>query len=694
MAAVLMLKIAPFVLASGKIGTRIFPMTSLASSSYPKVDEAVRLRGKRLRSRVYLPAHQPGLADDGLPGDRYVDYHRRRAWAGLGMQITGATPVLWSEVWAGGLTLVNIDDRIIPGYRRLAAAVHAEGGLMLAQLAHVGAMETTGDAIISASWTRSEITQQTSREATPDELAEIAELYRAAAHRCRAGDLDGVEVTMAHGMLLASFLSPLMNRRTDRYGGALDGRTLYPREVVSAVRSAMGPDAIVGIRIPGDELVRGGIGPEEAAALAERLVRSGEVDYVSVTAGNNTRKLARVDHWPPTPAPLAAFRHLSRRVKEAVQVPVATVGRVTTLALAEDILRSGDADLVGMVRANIADPELLLKSRAGRAASVRPCVGANVCINSLLDHKPLTCMANPDLGRPAARIAEGWGAGRVAAVVGGGPAGLEAARRLAIGGWRTILMEREARLGGQIALWSQTPSRIEFLQLVNWWAGECERLGVEVRTGVEADAHLLARLTPDLVVVATGSRPVEAPVPQQGDSLSQIGPYDPIPAGGHVLVRDEMGRLAALLTAERASLNAARVTLVTSLLHPGEGDGLTTVYPLIRDVAARGVTMVARAKVSRIDGRRVLLEGVFGEARPPVEDVDAVVAVVDAISVAGLALEASRAGLAVVTIGDAHLPRDVTSAVSDAARLLEGLANSPPSTLGVSIAGASAMSTP
>ena len=139
-------------------------------------------------------------------------------------------------------------------------------------------METTGDAIVSASWTRSEITQQTSPEATPDELADIAELYQTAALRCCADDLDGVEVTMTHGMLLASFLSPLMNRRTDRYGGDLDGRTLFPREVVSAVRSAMGPDAIVGIRIPGDELVQGGIAPEEAAVLAERPVQSGEVD--------------------------------------------------------------------------------------------------------------------------------------------------------------------------------------------------------------------------------------------------------------------------------------------------------------------------------------------------------------------------------------------------------------------------------
>jgi hypothetical protein len=236
-------------------------------------------------------------------------------------------------------------------------------------------------------------------------------------------------------------------------------------------------------------------------------------------------------------------------------------------------------------------------------------------------------------------------------------------------------MEREARLGGQIALWSQTPSRVEFLQLVNWWSGECERLGVNIRTGAAADAALLTRMAPDLVVVATGSWPVDAPVPQRGDGIRQIGPYDPIPAGGHVLVRDEMGHLAGLLTAERASLSASRVTLVTSLLHPGEGEGLATIYPLIRDVAARGITMVDRAKVTRIDGQRVLLEGVFGESRPPVEDVDAVVMLVDAVSVAGLALVTRHAGLTTVTVGDAHLPRDVTSAVSHAARVVDGLVN-------------------
>ena len=633
--------------------------------AFSAVTQSLEINGKRLRARVYLPAHQPGLAENGLPGERYVDYHRQRARAGLGMQITGATPVKWSEVWADGLTLVNVDDRIVPGYRALARAVHEEGGLMLAQLAHVGAMETSGDAIVSASWTRSELTQQMSREASPEELEEILALYRAAAVRCREGGLDGVEVTMAHGMLLASFLSPLMNRRQDDYGGDLDGRTHYPRRVLAAVRDAMGANSIIGVRIPGDELVDGGIGPDEAARIAARLVATGMVDYVSVTAGNNTRKLARVDHWPPTPAPLGAFRHLSRAVKQAVSVPVATVGRVTTLELAEEILAAGDADLVGMVRANIADAQLLPKALDLRARTIRPCVGANVCINSLLDHKPLTCMVNPELGRPLKTIDQPIGAARAAVVVGAGPAGLEAARRLALRGFSTTLLEAEDGIGGQMHRWSATPSRSEFRQVIRWWGDELKRLEVAMRLGEAADAATVAVLQPAVTLLATGSTvTVDG---QDRQPLPAFGPYDAPAEGGHVLVRDEMGRLAAMLTAERLSLGWQRVTLVTSALHPGEGEGITTTYPLLRTLAERGVEIIDRAVVSRFDADTAILTGMFGERREPVRHVDAIVSLLGATSRAPLFAPLTALGLDVRLIGDARLPRSVTQAVSDAA---------------------------
>lgn len=631
------------------------------------VTKPLEMRGKTLRNRVYLPGHQPGLADNGMPGERYINYHRERAKAGLGMQITGATPVLWSEVWADGITLVNVDDRIIPGYRKLAQAVHDEGGLMLAQLAHVGAMETSGEHIVSASWEHSELTQRMSREATPEQLDEIVGLYQAAAARCREGDLDGVEVTMAHGMLLASFLSPYMNHRTDEYGGDLEGRTLFPRRILAAVRQALGEDRIIGIRIPGDELVDGGIRAEDAADIARRLSATGIVDYVSVTAGNNTRKLARVDHWPPTPAPFGAFRHLSRAVKQAVDVPVATVGRVMTVELAEEIMASGDADLVGMVRANVADPRLLPKAKAGEQRTIRPCVGANVCINSLMEHKPLICMVNPEVGRPAGLIDQPIGGSRSAVVVGGGPAGLEAARRLALRGFSTRLIEQADMLGGQMQLWSSTPSREEFKKIIKWWRNELTRLDVAIELGQPATTEDLVRQHPSVVMVATGSVPLSRKLATDDAGIRQFGPYDVPASGGHVLVYDEMGKLPALLTAERLSMTWNKVTLVTSALNPGEGEGLTTAYSMIRALGRRGIQIIDRAKIERIAGRRAYLRGVFDEDRPPVEDVDAVVSLTGAVSVDDLYRPLLDAGLTVLRIGDAKLPRDVTQSVSDAA---------------------------
>ncbi|MFO0990540.1 MAG: FAD-dependent oxidoreductase [Hyphomicrobiales bacterium] len=632
------------------------------------VDRPLRLRSKKLRCRVYLPAHQPGLADGGMPGERYIDYHRQRARAGLGMQITGATPVLASEVWANGLTLMNVDDRIIPGYQRLADAVHEEGGLMLAQLAHVGAMETAGDHIVSASWITSELTQRTSRMATLDELAEIVELYRVCAARCRAGGLDGVEVSMAHGMLLASFISPAMNARVDGLGGDVEGRTRFPRQVLRAVREACGEDMIIGVRMPGDELIPDGIGPEDAGAIARIIAATGDADYLSITAGNNVQKLARVDHWPPTPAPFGAFRHLSRAVKAAVDLPVATVGRVTTIELAEAILRDGEADLVGMVRANIADPQILPKSRKGDSKEVRPCVGANVCINRLLDHKTLGCMVNPEIGRNLQRLETPVGNGTLAVVVGAGPAGLEAARRLAIRGFAVEIFERDAMAGGQMRKWSDTPSRREFFRALKWWDSELDRLDITRHFGEEARAEGLIRAKPGLVIVATGSTPMQCHIPGAGGDR-QVSPYAALdlPGGDHILVRDEMGRLGAMLIAEQLKQRWKRVTLVTSLMFPGEGEGITTSYTLLRALAEAGVTIIDRAKPSRIEGRSVHLDGVFGEARGSVDGVDLVTSLTGSVSDSSLFAPLRKAGVPTYVIGDAKLPREVADAVEDAA---------------------------
>ncbi len=639
------------------------------SRQHSHILQPITIGPRTLRCRVYVPAHQPGLADDGSPGARYISYQRERARGGAAMQITGATPVIESELWPRTKMLVNADDRIIPGYARLAEAVHLEGGTMLAQLAHPGPGNIEGDAF-AASRTVSEMTRQVARAATIDDIDGAVEAYRAAASRVAAGGLDGVEVMMAFGYLLTSFISPALNKRDDEYGGTLENRLRLPRRVLAAVRGEIGPDCILGIRLVADELYDGGLTIEDTPSIAAALVPHGRVDYVSVIVGNNLFRLPRVAHWPPSPAPHGLFRHLARAVREAVDVPVAAVGRVTTTELAEEILAAGDADLVGMVRAHIADPAVLVKARQGRSESIRPCVGVNFCMNELLAERSIRCVGNPLVGREGVPDESPLADGYRAVVIGGGVAGMEAARRLAMRGAAVSLFEREADLGGQVRWWSAAPSRIEVRRLLDWWAQDLDRLGVEIH--LETTAREVPEA--DLIVVATGATPVSRDLPGLRDSsIAAIPLRAALESGcdGHVVVWDEMGRIDALLVAERLAGTADRVTLVTSCLHPGEDEGIVTLYPHLRRLGETGVRIVERARPSRADGSTLMLTSPFGSIVDPLDDVDAVVSWHGSASTPAPTVPA---GIETRVIGDARLPRRMQDAVAEGAELAWSLA--------------------
>src|SRR5919108_165630 len=260
--------------------------------------------------------------------------------------------------------------------------------------------------------------------------------------RARGGGLDGVELLFAFGLLVAAFMSPYANHRTDRWGGSLENRLRFPLAVLDAVRARAGRDFVVGLRIPGDELVPGGLDRAHMLEIAQRFDATGQIDYLNVIAGNNLERFARIRHWPPTPAPHGLFAELAAGIKRVVTVPVFCVGRVTDPAMAEEIVARGDADMVGMTRAQIADPHLVRKARAGRLDEIRPCVGANVCVNRNLQGLSIRCIHNPDIGHEAewAAIAPAAMAKHVA-VIGGGPAELEAARVAAARGHRVTLLE-------------------------------------------------------------------------------------------------------------------------------------------------------------------------------------------------------------------------------------------------------------
>ncbi len=644
---------------------------------FPHLLSPIRIGRKRLRCRVLVTAHEIRLGEDGIPGPRYAAYHRARARGGAGLQITGCTAVHRTGGLGSGGTLANVDDSIIDGYRRLAGAVHEEGGVILAQLGHSAATMPSTDPGAPV-WAPSAVSGHLMRHGqrahamSVDEIAEIVEAFGAAAERCRKGGMDGVEILAAFGFLVAAFLSPLANRRRDRYGGSLDNRMRFCREVVAAVRDAVGGDGIVGLRIPGDEVVEGGLGPEEMEAVALALERDGKVDYLNVIAGTNMDRIQRAEHWPPTPAPRGLFVHLAGAIRRAVELPVFTVGRITDPAHAERILAAGEADMVGMTRAHIADPDLVAKLREGRPDDVRPCVGANVCIRNGLAGRSIACIHNPRTGReltwgdpsPAAKSLE-------VAVVGGGPAGLEAARVAALRGHRVTLHEQSEHLGGQVRTWSRLASQRELHDIVEWQHRQLEALQVRIRPGHRV--HSAEDLDgAEAVILATGARPGPVSLegaPEHGVSLCsahEVLDREPVTAAPS-LVWDRAGGGAAISAAEHLAVAGGRVVLVTPSMAVADDVDITNRVPLYRRLYEHSVTMLPNTEVARVDARGIVVRNVYTGRESTVPGIEQVVVSDAAQACDELADLLREDGRRVVMAGDSVSPRGVDIAMAEGA---------------------------
>jgi 2,4-dienoyl-CoA reductase (NADPH2) len=559
-------------------------------TQYEHLFSPFAIGGVKLRNRVVMLPMTTGFCEaDGSVGPRLVDFFSARAAGGAGLIVAPFTPLQTGSVVDAGL----FADRFVEPARRLTEAVHGHGAAISAQLivTYGLALDETGarvPEVVGPSAVTNAILRTVPRELTVGEIGRIVEAYGAAAARARAAAFDLVEVMCGGGYLLNRFLSPLTNQRDDVYGGSLQNRLRIVLEILAAIREKVGANFPVMVRLNLDEHMQGGCSPGDALEMARRLEAAGVAGFTSYTGW----------HESPVPTvqasvPRGGFSHLAQALKKVVRVPVVASNRINDPGTAEEILRDGKADLVGMARALLADPELPKKAAEGREDEIVPCIACSNCLTAMLvtyrkPKEPATtvCAVSPGLKSSVATGRSPAGGTRVpkkVMVIGGGPAGLEAARAAAVHGHHVTILEKAARPGGRLLAAALPPFKEEVAVLARALAVRAERAGVSIRLGEAGDRALVEREKPDVLVVALGAEPSFPDVPginKPNVVLAEAVLRGEAAVSGSVLVIG--GGLVGCETAEHI---VGRLTAATAAVPTSPVTGVTIVEILDRIAA-------------------------------------------------------------------------------------------------------------
>jgi dimethylglycine catabolism A len=598
---------------------------------YPHLFEPITLNRVTVRNRVVSTAHAEVYADDGVPGERYIRYYEEKAKGGVGLAICGgSSPVSkdspskwWSSVDLGR-------DEVVDGLVNLALTMHKHGAKIMIQATHMGRRNAwhgfDWTHLVSPSGVREPVHRGNAKTIEIEEIRRIPRDFAAAARRVKAAGLDGIEISAAHQHLIDQFWSPRTNFRSDDYGGSLANRLRFGIEVFTAIREEVGPDFCVGMRMCGDEFHEDGLDHEALKEIAQVMAETGLVDFLSVVGSGADTHNTLANCMPPMALPPEPFVHLAGGIKSVVRIPVMHAQSIRDAQQAERILASGLVDMVGMTRAQIADPHMVVKIRDGREDQIKQCVGANYCIDRQYNGLDVLCVQNAATSRERTMphvIERSSGPKRKVVVVGAGPAGLEAARVSRERGHEVVLFEKYGAVGGQVNLAAKAPKREQMAGIIRWFDMETQRLGVDRRLGSEVGVDQILAEQPDIVVLATGGTPNLGQVPAWGAAQGlAVSSWDilggAVAPKGNVLVYDVISAHAGSGVADYLASRGHLVEIVTPDVKVADDVGGTTFPIFYRALYAQGVILTPNHWLDRVylegDKRIAVLRNEYTDA--------------------------------------------------------------------------------